>query len=129
MCIFEFCKKVKEDLLVFYEGENFFGSKNVDGYDILDDIFIVVSLRVMMSVLMFMRYIGKVGSVGIVGFNVLRVISKNRRREEKKRVRGRKGMVYEEEYLVNSVRRLVERVEGMKGEVERLVFGLVRRDM
>ena len=58
-----------------------------------------------------------------------RATSKNRKREEKKRARGRKGTVYEEEYLVNSVRRLVERVEGAKAEVERLVFGLVRRGM
>ncbi|KAF7533222.1 hypothetical protein G7054_g7259 [Neopestalotiopsis clavispora] len=43
--------------------------------------------------------------------------------------RGRKGTVYEEEYLVNSVRRLVERVEATKAEIERLVFGLVRRGM
>jgi elongator complex protein 1 len=60
---------------------------------------------------------------------VSRATSKNRKREEKKRARGRKGTVYEDEYLVNSVRRLVERVEGTKAEIERLVFGLVRRGM
>lgn len=67
--------------------------------------------------------------MGTVASNVSRATSKNRKREEKKRARGRKGTVYEEEYLVNSVRRLIERVESTKGEVERLVFGLVRRNM
>ncbi|KAK4667213.1 putative elongator complex protein 1 [Podospora pseudopauciseta] len=127
--ILELRKKAKEDPLAFYEGENPFGSKNADGYDIPDDISIAASSRATTSASMFTRYTGKAGSVGTVGSNVSRATSKNRRREEKKRARGRKGTVYEEEYLVNSVRRLVERVEGTKGEVERLVFGLVRRDM
>lgn len=55
--------------------------------------------------------------------------SKNRRREERKRARGKKGSVYEEEYLVASVGRLVERVEATRPEAERLVEGLVRRGM
>jgi elongator complex protein 1 len=37
--------------------------------------------------------------------------------------------VYEEEYLVNSVRRLVERVTTSESEAERLVFALTRRGM
>ncbi|KAK0674515.1 putative Elongator complex protein 1 [Cercophora samala] len=127
--ILELRKKAKEDPLAFYEGENPFGNKNADGYDIPDDISIAASSRATTSASMFTRYTGKAGSVGTVGSNVSRATSKNRKREEKKRARGRKGTVYEEEYLVNSVRRLVERVEGTKGEVERLVFGLVRRDM
>ncbi|KAI9729846.1 MAG: hypothetical protein M1834_006595 [Cirrosporium novae-zelandiae] len=61
--------------------------------------------------------------------NTTRRSSKSRRREERKRARGKKGSVYEEEYLVSSVRRLVERVNGVLEEVERLVEGLVRRAM
>ena len=52
--------------------------------------------------------------------------SKTRRREERKRARGKPGSVYEEEYLVASVGRLVAKVNGMGGEVERVVEGLVR---
>ena len=52
--------------------------------------------------------------------------SKTRRREERKRARGKPGSVYEEEYLVASVGRLVSKVNGMGGEVERVVEGLVR---
>ncbi|KAK5661443.1 hypothetical protein OQA88_11344 [Cercophora sp. LCS_1] len=122
--ILELRKKAKEDPLAFYEGE--YGRA---GEDIPDDISIAASSRVSTSASLFTRYTGKQGSVGTVGSNVSRATSKNRRREEKKRARGRKGTVYEEEYLVNSVRRLVERVEATNGEVERLVFGLVRRGM
>ena len=37
--------------------------------------------------------------------------------------------MYEEEYLVASVGRLIDRVESVRGEVGRLVVGLVRRGM
>ncbi|KAL6860955.1 IKI3 family domain-containing protein [Trichoderma novae-zelandiae] len=114
--------KAAEDPLAFYEGER------AGGMDIPDDVS-VASSRVSTSASLFTRYTGKAGSVGTAGTGVSRATSKNRRREEKKRARGRKGTVYEEEYLVNSVRRLVERVEASKGEVERLVFALVRRGM
>ncbi|KAK3985573.1 putative Elongator complex protein 1 [Cladorrhinum sp. PSN332] len=127
--ILELRRKAVEDPLAFYEGENPFGNRTAAGDDIPDDISIAASSRATTSASLFTRYTGKAGSVGTVGSNVSRATSKNRRREEKKRARGRKGTVYEEEYLVNSVRRLVERVESTKIEVERLVFGLARRDM
>lgn len=81
------------------------------------------------SASLFTRYTGKQGSVGTAGTGVSRATSKNRKREEKKRARGRKGTVYEEEYLVNSLIRLIERVQSTKPDVERLVFALVRRGM
>ncbi|KAF2278096.1 elongator complex protein 1 [Westerdykella ornata] len=58
--------------------------------------------------------------------------SKKKRQEERKRARGKKGTVYEEEYLVNSIERLIDRVNGMgaaEGEVQRLIEGLVKRGM
>lgn len=48
----ELCCKVEEDFLFFYEGER------VGGVDILDDIFVVVFLRMSISVSLFMWYIG-----------------------------------------------------------------------
>jgi elongator complex protein 1 len=114
--------KAAEDPLAFYEGER------SGGLDLPDDVS-VASSRATTSASLFTRYTGKAGSVGTAGTGVSRATSKNRRREEKKRARGRKGTVYEEEYLVNSVRRLVERVEAAKSETERLVFALVRRGM
>lgn len=132
--IAELRRKARDDPLAFYEGENPFGARTgADGDNMIpDDISVAASSRISTSASLFTRYTGKAGgggSVGTVGSNVSRATSKNRRREEKKRARGRKGTVYEEEYLVNSVRRLVERVGAAGAEVERLVFGLARRGM
>lgn len=121
--IAELRRKAAEDPLAFYEGER------AGGADLPDDVSVAASSRISTSASLFTRYTGKAGSVGTLGTGVSRATSKNRRREEKKRARGRKGTVYEEEYLVNSVRRLIERVSTTKAEVERLVFALVRRDM
>lgn len=66
---------------------------------------------------------------GTVASNATRKTSKNRRREERKRARGKKGSVYEEEYLVSSIERLIERVNSVNEEVARLVEGLMRRAM
>lgn len=121
--IAELRQKAAEDPLAFWEGER------SGGADIPDDISVAASSRMSTSASLFTRYTGKAGSIGTVGTGVSRATSKNRRREEKKRARGRKGTVYEEEYLVNSVRRLVERVGATAPEVERLVFALVRRNM
>ncbi|KKA27450.1 hypothetical protein TD95_004691 [Thielaviopsis punctulata] len=112
--------RAAEDPLAFYEGER-------PGGDVPDDISVAASSRISAGgASLFTRYTGTVGSVGT---GVSRATSKNRRREEKKRARGRKGTVYEEEYLVNSVRRLVERVDASRAETERLVAALLRRNM
>ncbi|EMC97050.1 hypothetical protein BAUCODRAFT_46874, partial [Baudoinia panamericana UAMH 10762] len=68
-------------------------------------------------------------STGTLATNATRKTSKNRRREERKRARGKKGTVYEEEYLVNSIMRLVERLNSTVEDVQRLVEGLMRRAM
>ncbi|KAI2642090.1 elongator complex protein [Xylaria nigripes] len=121
--IAELRRKAAEDPLGFYEGER------AGGADLPDDVSVAASSRVTAGgASLFTRYTGK-NSVGTLGTGVSRATSKNRRREEKKRARGRKGTVYEEEYLVNSVRRLVDRVETTRPDIDRLVAGLVRRGM
>ena len=57
-----------------------------------------------------------------------RTTSRNRRREERKRARGKKGTIYEEEYLVNSIERLIKRVQDSRGEVLRLITALMMID-
>lgn len=74
----------------------------------------------------FTRYTNRTGTVNTTSS---RKTSKNRRREERKRARGKKGSVYEEEYLVNSVGRLVERINSINDDVSRLIEGLLRRSM
>ena len=115
--------KALENPLAFYEGER------TGEADLPDDVSVAASSRLSTNRSMFTRYTGKAGSVGTLGSNVSRATSKNRKREERKRARGKKGSVYEEEYLVNSVERLIVRVESSRGEVERLVDGLIRRGM
>ncbi|EAT87638.2 hypothetical protein SNOG_05247 [Parastagonospora nodorum SN15] len=66
---------------------------------------------------------------GTVNTQATRKTSKNKRREERKRARGKKGTVYEEEYLTNSIERLIERINSMQDEIERLIEGLVKRGM
>lgn len=79
------------------------------------------------SASLFTRYTGKTGATAATGAS--RRTSKNRRREDRKRARGKKGSVYEEEYLVNSVGRMVERLDTVRAETKRLLQGLVRRRM
>lgn len=66
---------------------------------------------------------------GTVNTTATRKTSKNKRREERKRARGKKGTVYEEEYLTNSIERLIERINSMHDEIQRLVDGLLKRRM
>ncbi|RUS18247.1 IKI3 family-domain-containing protein [Endogone sp. FLAS-F59071] len=51
--------------------------------------------------------------------------SKTRRREERKRARGKKGSVFEEEYLVNSLKRLIQRANNIQSDVGNLLRALV----
>jgi elongator complex protein 1 len=71
------------------------------------------------------RYTGHTN--GTLNTQTTRRTSKNRRREERKRARGKKGSVYEEEYLVNSFGRLVDRVNSIHKDVAQLIEGLARR--
>ena len=68
-------------------------------------------------------------SMSTLATNATRKTSKNRRREERKRARGKKGTVYEEEYLINSIARLIDRLNDVGEDVGRLVDGLMRRSM
>lgn len=75
----------------------------------------------------FTRYTGKTGGTAKTGAS--RRTAKNKRREERKRARGKKGTIYEEEYLVQSVGRLIERLNQTKPDAVRVVEGLCRRNM
>ncbi|KAK4691558.1 elongator complex protein 1, partial [Lecanoromycetidae sp. Uapishka_2] len=113
--------KKAEDPLGFYDGEG------IEGVDIPDNVSIApTDASTAGGGSLFTRYTNRTGTVGT---NATRRTSKNRRREERKRARGKKGSVYEEEYLVNSVGRLIERINTVNEEVERLIVGLMRRGM
>lgn len=108
------------DPLAFYGGDP--AAAAADGIDIPDNISIApTDASTMAGRSLFTRYTGNTTSS--------RATSRARRREERKRARGKKGTVYEEEYLVNSVRRLVERVNNAIDEVNVLVQAMLRRGM
>lgn len=73
----------------------------------------------------FTKYTGKTAGTAKTGAS--RKTSKNRKREERKRAKGRKGTVYEEEYLIKSVGRLIERLDQTESDAVALIQGLIRR--
>ena len=112
--------KKAEDPLAFFDGDV------NEGADIPDNVSLAPTDASTTGGSLFTRYTNRTGTVGT---NATRRTSKNRRREERKRARGKKGSVYEEEYLVNSVGRLIDRVNLVNEDVERLIVGLMRRGM
>lgn len=109
--------KKAEDPMAFFEG--------MEDANIPDNISLAPTDTTSGNTLMT-RYTNRTGTVNT---QTTRKTSKNKRREERKRARGKKGTVYEEEYLVNSIERLIERINGMQDEIQRLVDGLIRRGM
>lgn len=110
------------DPLAFFGGDPTAGD---GGVDIPDNVSLApTDASTLAGRSMFTRYTGKTGKT-----SGSRQTSRTRRREERKRARGKKGTVYEEEYLVNSVRRLIERVNAAVPEAESLIDALLRRGM
>ncbi|KAF1830666.1 IkappaB kinase complex, IKAP component [Decorospora gaudefroyi] len=114
--------KKAQDPLAFYEGIMEGGA---DDANIPDNISLAPTDTTSGGTFMT-RY---THATGTVNTTATRKTSKNKRREERKRARGKKGTVYEEEYLTNSVERLIERINGMQEEIQRLVEGLLGRGM
>jgi elongator complex protein 1 len=111
--------KKAEDPMAFFEG------MDDSGANIPDNVSLAPTDTTSGGTFMT-RYTNQTGTVNT---QTTRQTSKNRRREERKRARGKKGTVYEEEYLTNSIERLIERINSMQDEIQRLVEGLVKRGM
>jgi elongator complex protein 1 len=101
--------------------DNYFEG-NVNDIDVPDDISVVASEGTT-SASLFTRYTQHSASS-----RGTRTSSKVRRREERKRARGKKGTIYEEEYLVNSIGRLIQRVNDVRDEVLSLITALMMID-
>ncbi|RMZ76212.1 hypothetical protein DV738_g5035, partial [Chaetothyriales sp. CBS 135597] len=120
------------DPLAFYGGDpSALGGAGGAGTDFDDAISLAPTMSTVTNQSMFTRYNAGSTQFGgtIASSSSSRKTSKTRRKEERKRARGKKGSVYEEEYLVASIGRLIDRVNGVHDEVTRLCFGLVRRAM
>lgn len=105
----------------------FLGEADDAGGDVPDNLSIAPSEATTSGGTLMTRYTNR--STGTLATNATRKTSKNRRREERKRAKGKKGTVYEEEYLVNSIIRLVERLNSTSEDVSNLLQGLMRRAM
>ncbi|KAI3405514.2 ELP1 [Candida oxycetoniae] len=112
----ELRSKKEEDPLAFYG--------NPDDLDTPDNVSIVAS-ETSTAASFFTRYTGKTGGTAKTGAS--RRTSKNRKREERKKAKGRKGTIYEEEYLIRSVGRLLERLDTTEPDAVRLIEALIRR--
>ena len=73
----------------------------------------------------YTRYTDKSGA-HTVGTNATRRTLKNQRRQERKKARGKKGSVYEEDYLVASTGRLIDRLAATRQDLTDLVAALTR---
>ncbi|XBW36935.1 hypothetical protein QEN19_002514 [Hanseniaspora menglaensis] len=90
-----------------------------------DDISIVAS-ETSTKESFFTRYTGKTSGTAKTG--VSRKTLKNKRREERKKAKGKKGTIYEEEYLIQSVGRLIDRLVTTISDLKSLIEMLIRRD-
>lgn len=111
--------KKSEDPFAFY-------GTNADDLDTPDNVSVAQS-ETSTTPSFFTRYTGKTAGTAKTGAS--RKTQKNRKREERKRAKGRKGTIYEEEYLIRSIGRLIERLQQTQSDAVHLLEGLVRRHM
>ncbi|KAF2418240.1 elongator complex protein 1 [Tothia fuscella] len=116
--------KKESDPLAFYAGDAVAAE---NWQDFPDNISLAPTDATTSGGTFMTRYTNRTSST--LNTQTTRKTSKNRRREERKRARGKKGSVYEEEYLINSIGRLIERINSTADEAGRLVEGLVKRGM
>lgn len=94
--------------------------ENLDNIDMFSDTTSMYS--------QFTRYTNassRVSSVSSQGSARTRKTSKLRRKEERKRARGKKGTVFEEEYIVNSLKKLYEKASNLQNDFGNLIRALV----
>lgn len=111
--------KKEEDPYAFYGIPN-------DDLDTPDNVSVAAS-ETSTAPSFFTRYTGKTSGTAKTGAS--RRTAKNRKREERKKAKGRKGTIYEEEYLIKSVGRLLERLDQTQSDAIRLIEALIRRHM
>lgn len=102
---------------------SFYGIPN-DDLDTPDNVSVAAS-ETSTTPSFFTRYTGKTSGTAKTGAS--RRTAKNRKREERKKAKGRKGTIYEEEYLIRSVGRLLERLDQTEDDAVRLIESLIRR--
>ncbi|CAO3599964.1 unnamed protein product [Absidia cylindrospora] len=91
--------------------------------DTLDNIDMFSDTTSMFS--QFTRYTQASSRVSTVSSRASRKSSKQKKRDERKRAKGKKGTVFEEEYLVNSLKKLYERANQFQNDYGNLLRAMV----
>ncbi|KAI8099669.1 IKI3 family-domain-containing protein [Halteromyces radiatus] len=91
--------------------------------DTLDNIDMFSDTTSMFS--QFTRYTQASSRVSTVSSRSSRKSSRQRKRDERKRAKGKKGTIYEEEYLVNSLKKLYERANQLQTDIGNLIRAMV----
>ncbi|KAI8344065.1 IKI3 family-domain-containing protein [Chlamydoabsidia padenii] len=91
--------------------------------DTLDNIDMFSDTTSMFS--QFTRYTQASSRVSTVSSRASRKSSKQKKRDERKRAKGKKGTVFEEEYLVNSLKKVYERTNQLKSDYGNLLRAMV----
>lgn len=94
------------------------------GLSVADDVS-VAGTETTVAASYMTRYTDKTGGTAKTGAS--RRTQKNKRRDDRKKARGRKGTVYEEEYLIASTGRLIDRLVHTQPNAKLLAAGLKRR--
>ncbi|KAJ2831078.1 putative elongator complex protein 1 [Coemansia furcata] len=91
---------------------------NLDNIDVMSDTTSMASK--------FSTFSATVTNMSRMTGSTARRISKNRKKEERRKVRGKKGSIYEEAYLVDSLAKLVDRVRVHQAAVRDMNLALIR---
>ncbi|KAJ1883283.1 putative elongator complex protein 1 [Coemansia sp. RSA 1722] len=117
------CDRLREvrakplDLIV--EQQTLPDDPSLDNIDVMSDTTSMASK--------FSTFTGTATNMSRVTGSTARRISKNKRKkEERRKVRGKKGSVYEESYLVDSVSKLIDRVRANQQAVREMSWALIR---
>lgn len=124
-------EKRKEDLLGFERQQQQLESGMVDPSMMeglaVDDNLSIAGSDATTSASVYTKYTDKTGaSTGTAATNATRRTLKNQRRQDRKKARGKKGSVYEEDYLIASTTRLVNRLKESRADLQSLVIALTR---
>ena len=115
------------DPLAFYGGHGR-GDRDADD-NIPDDVSLAASTvnsHLSTSASLFTRYTSSSATGSALTGKTTR---RSKRREDRKRAQGKRGTVYEEEYLLSSVCRLIKRAAEARQDVDALLEALIRRGM
>lgn len=92
--------------------------------DALDNVDVMTDTSTMQS--MFTRYTSMHSQVSSVSGKSGKMSHRSSRRQQRKKEKGKKGSIYEEEYLLNSIKRLIDRLNILNEDIRKVLEALLR---